>query len=656
MTNLPTQREQIPGPKVKPSYEYEERPSDDVQGASQQELADKWGRAGTSMEEGRVTRRGAQHQQNTPANLEPSQDENEVRAGMSSLDQPAESGGDRRDSDQPGKPGSGRSGGLDPSSDVDRPEGADPESQQSSSTTEDDRGHSPRQPSVDSNRTWKRVERKRSTRSERSDTSKIEGDLLAENESDYGEHGKKFFPDSFYEDVPEEFPENYESEEAPRWEKVKPRKKSGKKHGDKKGKQPVRPVGFREFISSISRAGQGETVSRHKRAAAPTSVLLGRGTSKIPHGLTFNADKRHKARQDKNQGGAYSGGSGGGSSDSSESEDERLLRNRPGSGWPKGKPGNRAAFTPPSSPSTNSDSSESDSSSQYSSSDGSESSSDSDSGSAGYNRRHKRKHKSKRKSRKGKGKRRRKESKAEREERKALARLKVTPPSVYDGKADLAVFDKWTYEVSNWAKLGKYRDETALRMLVSYMSGEAGQFFMSYIAGYEAAWTLKTMYESLFDYCFPSDFKDRLRAKLSHATQGKRRIRDFVRDIEKLASRFPDVNERAIIQTFWNGMHQEIRLRLIEWGISAEHTPLKKIVLKAMDIEASQETYRRELQFNQSGPSNRKWGRFANRASGTQPWRPANEEDGPKPKEKKDKVRVNSVTSQSQLSNGEPSQ
>ena len=73
---------------------------------------------------------------------------------------------------------------------------------------------------------------------------------------------------------------------------------------------------------------------------------------------------------------------------------------------------------------------------------------------------------------------------------------------------------------------------------------------MNYVAGNEKKWTLRKLYEALFDYCFPSDFKDCLRVQLSNAVQGKQRIRDFVREIEKLAARFPDVNERTIIQTF----------------------------------------------------------------------------------------------------------
>ena len=109
-----------------------------------------------------------------------------------------------------------------------------------------------------------------------------------------------------------------------------------------------------------------------------------------------------------------------------------------------------------------------------------------------------------------------------------MERQKIAPPSTYDGQPDLTVFDKWTYEVSHWAWMNKFRDVTALGMLVRYTSGEASRFFMDYIADNEEVWTLKTMFEALFDYCLPVDFKDRLRAKLSQSVQGNRRIRDFV--------------------------------------------------------------------------------------------------------------------------------
>ena len=103
-----------------------------------------------------------------------------------------------------------------------------------------------------------------------------------------------------------------------------------------------------------------------------------------------------------------------------------------------------------------------------------------------------------------------KESRAEHEECKMLAKQKVDPPRTYDGRPDLAVFDKWTYKVNTWIRLTKYCKPMALNLLVKYTTGMAGKFFMSFIAGCKDTWSIQAMYEAQFDYCFPLDFKDRL--------------------------------------------------------------------------------------------------------------------------------------------------
>ena len=315
-----------------------------------------------------------------------------------------------------------------------------------------------------------------------------------------------------------------------------------------------------------------ETVPRNDKVGLPTAVKFTRGKNNIPHGLRFNAEDSG-AGQDvpptHSNPPSHEGSEPGEDPDLDDpNEEEKPIE-------PDRTPRRRSEPIPSNSSSSSSSSSPSE---------------DNFSDNEGWRHRRRRRSRSQRRRHN-----KMKESKAEREERRAMERQKATPPSVYDGKADLLVFNKWTHKVNNWIRQSKYRDVTALRSLVSYVSGEAGQFFMDYIAGNEESWTIKTMYEAMFDYCFPMDFRDRLRTRLMQSTQGKRRIRDFVRNIEKLAARFPDVNERTVIQTFWSGMRQELHICLIEWGISPEHTPLEAIVNKAIDIENSKEAYRREL-------------------------------------------------------------
>ena len=98
---------------------------------------------------------------------------------------------------------------------------------------------------------------------------------------------------------------------------------------------------------------------------------------------------------------------------------------------------------------------------------------------------------------------------------------------------------------------------------------------------------------------------------------------------------------------FWSGIHQSIRLRLIEWGISPEHTSLERIVRKTISIEASEEAYNREVHANAKvGPPKQEWGRFPNRTTGPRLYRPVEEGGGPSQNRRNDRLQANAVTPQ----------
>ena len=240
-------------------------------------------------------------------------------------------------------------------------------------------------------------------------------------------------------------------------------------------------------MSSISIAGLSRTIPRNERRNVPTSVKFGKGNN-IPHGMKFIAKGNpSKKRSRRSSTPSDNSDPSDPSSDGNSSEVEEPVRRR-GRRKSSGKSNGRDPSSSPSESSSSPSSSLRSTSPSSTSSSSSSDSSSSDSESSDRDRRRKRKAQSKQKSAKRKSKRRRRESKAERDERQALAKHRIEPPSVYDGKPDLAVFDKWTYEVNTWVRLTKYCEPTALNLLVKYTSGTAGEFFMSFIAGSEKKW------------------------------------------------------------------------------------------------------------------------------------------------------------------------
>ncbi|EIW52097.1 uncharacterized protein TRAVEDRAFT_24776 [Trametes versicolor FP-101664 SS1] len=209
--------------------------------------------------------------------------------------------------------------------------------------------------------------------------------------------------------------------------------------------------------------------------------------------------------------------------------------------------------------------------------------------------------------------------------RKALAGIKIKPPFVWDGTADLDVFDQWTYEVDTWGELNELSDRIVLKLMVQFMSGDPGHFFMCHVSTRQSEWTVKKLYEALFDYCFPTDYKARLRARLERSAQGRSRVRDFVRDIQQLAIQFPDVSDFQLVQIFWRGLNTYIRVYLIEKGLNPEKTKLDKLVKYAIQKEEAYSEARREERAFSGQVPGRSWGRFGTRAEGPEPYKPSAE-------------------------------
>ncbi|KIL61389.1 hypothetical protein M378DRAFT_13564 [Amanita muscaria Koide BX008] len=253
------------------------------------------------------------------------------------------------------------------------------------------------------------------------------------------------------------------AEKGPLYEKL--HGKSSRKKANLKNKRTEdRPLHER-----LHDATKGRDTTKKSRKSVPAFVSPGpsrfrRDASEKPGGGWFRATTK---KSDMESSEISSEGSGGDDTDSPPSSSDS----------PKG-----------SSPSSSSSSSESSESSQAN------------------RRRHKRRRRHQRKSKKSKQKLR-----------------DIKKPFVWDGTPNLDTFDRWIYEVDTWCELVRIDDGDAVKILVQFMSGEAAKFFMKHVAMNRTKWTTKSIYEGLFDYCFPPRFKQQLRRKMVTARQGTQR-------------------------------------------------------------------------------------------------------------------------------------
>ena len=202
---------------------------------------------------------------------------------------------------------------------------------------------------------------------------------------------------------------------------------------------------------------------------------------------------------------------------------------------------------------------------------------------------------------------------------KMAKNIKMKDPFMYDGTPDLDTLDQWTFEVDTYCDWYDIDSKTSVQFMVKWTTGKASQFLMKHVVRNLKGWDRQLVYEGLFDYCFPTHFKLELRETMMDAVQGSQTVRDYARDLESMAVRFPDVTDREMTQIFWKGLHQHLRLNLIEKGMNPERTGFEKLVKYAQRREDAIETRKREERMWKDRSTGRCWGRFTNSVDEARP-------------------------------------
>ena len=226
--------------------------------------------------------------------------------------------------------------------------------------------------------------------------------------------------------------------------------------------------------------------------------------------------------------------------------------------------------------------------------------------------------------------------------------LKMKLPKPYDGKQDVEEFDSWSFGITNYAEIMKIRERTMIRMMAESLTGKAKIFYKQFVAGNADKWTFTTLFEALFDYCFPKSIMKEYRTKWKNLVQGKTRVEEYSREIEILARRFREMNERTVVLKFWDGLNAEIREIMITMRAEPEIDDLNTIVHTARLAEATRDernSHRKPRAEGDKRQPKREWTRFKNRTQGNKPYKPGEKDEKQTPN-RSDKVRANAVSPQ----------
>ena len=167
-------------------------------------------------------------------------------------------------------------------------------------------------------------------------------------------------------------------------------------------------------------------------------------------------------------------------------------------------------------------------------------------------------------------------------------KLKPIPPVEYDGSVDSKAFHCFITEGTAYVKDGEVPSKKQAFILSHYLKGKAHEFYVREVSGDPYRWRLSTFFRELFNYCFPVDFRIKLRKKLHTCYQGSRTVRDYLYELNEMWNMIGETDERTKVHKLWFGLRKEIQHDLWWDKLNPEISSLRAVIASAEIIEIAQ--------------------------------------------------------------------
>ncbi|KAG6884104.1 hypothetical protein C0993_001403 [Termitomyces sp. T159_Od127] len=167
-------------------------------------------------------------------------------------------------------------------------------------------------------------------------------------------------------------------------------------------------------------------------------------------------------------------------------------------------------------------------------------------------------------------------------------RIKPDPPLSYDGTADIQQFMQFMSNCSLYLKYGHVSKRCQVLVISQFLKGRAWRFYAREASLDLESWGIERFFKGLFNNCFPVNFHNLQRTKLSNYHQGKQSVRDYVSGLEELFTIVGFTSKCERIVKLFNGFWSTMRKELYKKGLTPETSKWNRILEEAEFIERSE--------------------------------------------------------------------
>ena len=148
--------------------------------------------------------------------------------------------------------------------------------------------------------------------------------------------------------------------------------------------------------------------------------------------------------------------------------------------------------------------------------------------------------------------------------------LKPREPEKYKGNASVQAFQKFAQEATAYCVGYAIPHGDRVFRISSFLDGKAWEYYQYCTSDGTGEQELAKFLSGMFNYCFPLDFKQRMREKLERSRQKDRSVKEFVHELNGLYIMIGPIPEPLKVQKLWFGLAPWIQARLWWAALSPE--------------------------------------------------------------------------------------
>lgn len=170
--------------------------------------------------------------------------------------------------------------------------------------------------------------------------------------------------------------------------------------------------------------------------------------------------------------------------------------------------------------------------------------------------------------------------------------IKPFKPTPYNGEKDSRVFDRFARECASYLRMGRVPFEDRIFTISRFLKDKAYDYYVQCAAIQESEMEVEDFFRGLFNYIFPIDYIQDLRAKLDRARQKDKSVTEYVHELMELFNMIGSISERDRVNRFWATCNPVIRQGLWRDSLNPNFSSWEEVIHRAQIIEISENTHK----------------------------------------------------------------